>query len=149
MVVIYAIQSPTEKSVGLLFYYSFHYFEERRLQDAPGEGNMGLEFGTYYHISNRRNNRESLFYEERNYNYFLELYKKYIPQVAKTFAYCLLPNHFHFLIQVNTEDEQRKTSSSSKPINVVSPSGQFSNLFNAYAKAINKSNNRRGSLFQD
>ena len=55
-----------------------------------------LQFGQYYHIYNRGNNRENLFAEQRNYPYFLKLYAKHILPVAKTFAYCLLPNHFHF-----------------------------------------------------
>jgi hypothetical protein len=29
------------------------------------------------------------------------------PPVAETFAYCLMPKHFHFLIRTHTEDEQR------------------------------------------
>jgi putative transposase len=120
---------------------------------------MGLEFGKYYHIFNRGNNREILFRKDGNYVYFLGLYNKYIPPVAKTYAYCLLPNHFHFLVQISTEEEQREhsrisktykvLSEISKPFKVLSPSNQFSNLFNAYAKAINKSYGRTGSLFQD
>lgn len=55
-----------------------------------------LEYGLYYHIYNRRNNRETLFRIPRNYHYFMELYAKHISPIADTFAYCLLPNHFHF-----------------------------------------------------
>ena len=66
-----------------------------------------LQFGQHYHIYNRGNNRENLFVQARNYPYFLRLYAKYILPVAETFAYCLMPNHFHFLIRTRTEDEQR------------------------------------------
>ena len=59
-----------------------------------------LEYGQYYHIYNRGNNRASLFAEERNYAYFLNLYAKHVEPVARTFAYCLLPNHFHLLVQI-------------------------------------------------
>ena len=59
-----------------------------------------LEAEQYYHIYNRGNNGETLFREERNYRYFLNLYAKYIEPVAETFAYCLLKNHFHFLVHV-------------------------------------------------
>ena len=58
-----------------------------------------LRFGCYYHIYNRGNNRENLFIERRNYPYFLKLYAKHIQPVAETYAYCLLPNHFHFAIR--------------------------------------------------
>ncbi len=68
--------------------------------------NAPLEFGQYYHIYNRGNNRENLFVEEREYPYCLRLYGKYILPVAQTFAYCLLPNQFHFLIRTYTEEEQ-------------------------------------------
>ncbi|HID28372.1 MAG TPA: transposase, partial [Desulfobacterales bacterium] len=33
--------------------------------------NEPLQFGQYYHIYNRGNNRENLFVEPRNYPYFL------------------------------------------------------------------------------
>ncbi len=64
-----------------------------------------LRCGGYYHIFNRGNNRETIFREQRNYYYFLKLYEKYIPLVADTFAYCLLPNHFHFLVRIKDEQD--------------------------------------------
>jgi len=102
-----------------------------------------LQPGQYYHIYNRGNNRDSVFFEDRNYRYFLQLYIKYIPPIAETFAYCLLRNHLHLLIRCKWPEERASTSRAS-----ASPSQQFSNLFNAYAKAINKGYNRTGSLFQ-
>ena len=54
--------------------------------------------GEYYHIYNRGNNRENLFRQERNYDYFMRLYAQYIAPVALTFAFSLLPNHFHLLV---------------------------------------------------
>ena len=68
-------------------------------------GKSILQYGEYYHIYNRGNNSEMLFYNDDNYNYFLELYSKYIEPIAHTFAYCLMPNHFHFVIQIKTGDE--------------------------------------------
>ena len=100
-----------------------------------------LQYGRYYHIYNRGNNRENIFIEERNYPYFLKLYAKYVEPVADTYAYCLLRNHFHLLVRVKTEEEQ-------ETLRVLNPSQQFGNLFNAYAKAINKAYNRTGSLFE-
>ena len=54
----------------------------------------------HYHIYNRGTNRENVFVEERNYRHFLQLYAKHIQPVAETYAYCLLKNHFHFLVRI-------------------------------------------------
>ncbi len=116
-----------------------------------------LVYNCYYHIYNRGNNRENLFKEERNYRHFLRLYAKHIEPVADTFAYCLLPNHFHLLVRVKGEDEIEalcktlkvsKTFRVSGATKVLKPSQQFSNLFNAYTKAVNNAYHRTGSLFE-
>ena len=65
-----------------------------------------LEEGQFYHIYNRGINGENLFKEERNYAYFLQQYAKYLEPVVQTFAYCLLPNHFHLLVRVKTLEER-------------------------------------------
>lgn len=96
-----------------------------------------LQPGFMYHVYNRGNNKESIFKEKRNYNYFLGLWTKHISPVADTYCYSLQPNHFHFLVQIK-ENTIRKSIDQS-----------FSNCFNAYAKSINKSYNRTGSLFQE
>lgn len=93
-----------------------------------------LEETHYYHIFNRGNNKQDIFNEEDNYFYFLKLTKKYILPIANVYCYCLLKNHFHFLIQIKE--------------NVENPSQAFSNMFNAYTKAFNKKYDRVGSLFQ-
>jgi putative transposase len=122
-----------------------------------------LEQGKYYHIYNRGNNREDLFKEEKNYEYFLKLYAHHIDPVAETFAYCLMKHHFHLLIRIK-EIIEPNTSQVLESCEVLNPvesiqklpnqtsknaSQSFSNLFNAYSKAINKTYNRTGSLFQD
>ena len=63
--------------------------------------------GHYYHIYNRGNNGDNIFFEERNYRYFLQLYARHIEPVAETFAYCLLRNHFHVAVRVRTDEERR------------------------------------------
>jgi len=113
-----------------------------------------LQYGQYYHIYNRGNNQENLFFEERNYRHFLKLYAKYIEPIADTYAYCLLRNHFHLLLRIKTVEEQEtletlRVSETLKVFKPKNPSQQFGNLFNAYAKAINKAYNRTGSLFQN
>lgn len=96
-----------------------------------------LEFNSFYHIYSRGNNKQNIFYEERNYQFFLERYTKYIIPVAETYAYCLLKNHFHFLVKIRSEYEIAKN-----------PSQQFSHFLNSYSKAINKAYGRTGALFQ-
>jgi len=112
-----------------------------------------LQPGLYYHIYNRGNNREDLFREQRNYPYFLQLYARHIEPIADTYAYCLPKNHFHLLVRIRTEEEYQQTSQVSKTCEVskkpFKPSQSFSNLFNAYSKAINKGYNRTGSLFEE
>ena len=114
-----------------------------------------LQSGVTYHIYNRGNNRENLFIEEQNYPYFLSLYAKYIEPIADTYAYCLIRNHFHVSARIKTEEEwlqtSRETSQVSETCEVLkfNPSRAFSNLFNAYAKAINKGYQRTGSLFEE
>ncbi len=108
-----------------------------------------LKYGEYYHIYNRGNNRENIFFEERNYEHFLKLYVKYILPVADTYAYCLLKNHFHFLLRIKTEEEQEILKTSLAPFKPLNPTQQFANWFNSYTKAINKAYQRVGSLFQN
>lgn len=87
----------------------------------------------YYHIYNRGNNGETIFYEPANYLFFLKRLGEYLSNCVEIFAFCLLPNHFHLLIKV-------------KDHKLVSE--QFRLLFLSYSKAINKQIGRTGSLFQ-
>lgn len=109
-----------------------------------------LQADTYYHIFNRGNDGENLFREPENYRYFLKLYLNHIEPIAATFAYCLLPNHFHLLIHTRKEEEieraqQLKVIKNSK---LLTPSQSFANLFSACSMAINKRYARTGSLFE-
>ena len=132
-----------------------------------------LEYNHFYHIYNRGINGCNLFHEYENYEYFLHLYDKYITPVAQTYAWVLMRNHFHLLVRIKREEEipfmesrqsmqtpegQKDTSGSSinlsesdRPESVLkkyNPTNQFSHLFNAYTKAINKRYHRTGSLFE-
>ena len=103
-----------------------------------------FEPGRYYHVFNRGNNKENIFFEPANYDYFIQLMKKYFQDSYTIFAYCLLPNHFHFLLKINDNKNLPNTNQEgSKRIHQ-----PFSNMFNAYSKAINKKYKRTGSLFQ-
>jgi REP element-mobilizing transposase RayT len=116
-----------------------------------------LTCGNYYHIYNRGIDGCNLFRETDNYEYFLSLYDKYISPVADTYAWVLMPNHFHFLVRLKEEAEVAAStpgeasdltgfenlSGVQKP-----PHQHFSNLFNAYTKAFNKRTGRHGNLFE-
>ncbi|UAM97753.1 transposase [Polaribacter litorisediminis] len=92
---------------------------------------------SFYHIYNCGNNKEDIFIEEQNYSYFLRLVKKHLSKTSDILAYCLLKNHFHFIVKTKEEVLPKQISQS------------FSNLFNAYSKSINKKYGRTGSLFKD
>jgi len=59
---------------------------------------------TIYHIFNHANGFENVFRQEENYRFFLEKYRLYITPVAETFAYCLMPNHFHLVVRVRKRE---------------------------------------------
>jgi REP element-mobilizing transposase RayT len=100
-----------------------------------------LQYGQTYHIYSRGNNRQAIFVEERNYRHFLRLYARHVQPMADTYAYCLLPNHFHALLQIRDVDEGLRPNRNQ-------PSQCISNLLNAYARGFNRTYHRTGSLFQ-
>ena len=109
---------------------------------------------TYYHVYNRGINGEPIFKEARNYYFFLEKFAQHISLVADTYAYCLLNNHFHFLIRTHSPDlisDRVLNPVRDKISNEIDFSKtigkQFSILFNSYSQSINKAYGRTGSLF--
>jgi len=64
-----------------------------------------LESGNFYHIFNRGNKGIRIFYEERNYVYFLKKYGHYLSDYLDTYTYALIPNHFHLLVRIKEEEE--------------------------------------------
>ena len=98
-----------------------------------------------YHIYNRGNNQQTIFFNDENYYYFLRKCHHYLKPICDILAWCLMPNHFHFLIDVNPE--------SIKPVKtggIIIPAitNGFRLLQSSYAKGINKQLNRSGNLFQ-
>ncbi|NVN95509.1 MAG: hypothetical protein HXX18_09530 [Bacteroidetes bacterium] len=136
-----------------------------------------LIYGNYYHIYNRGINSCDLFRDADNYEHFLNLYDKYISPIADTYAWVLMPNHFHLLLRIKDEKEilsssnltgfknlsglgqaqntHQNLSGLNQAQNTLQnlsgirlPFKHFSDLFNAYSKAFNKRFNRHGSLFE-
>ncbi len=103
----------------------------------------------YYHVYNRGINGGTLFFEDRNYFYFLKLLEEKIKPVAKFYSYCLMQNHFHLLVEIKTEKEIRAAFPNKQQYAVEAiVSKQFSNVFNSYTQAINKNYGRTGKLFE-
>ncbi|HSH05803.1 MAG TPA: transposase [Anaerolineae bacterium] len=100
-----------------------------------------LTHNTYYHIWNRGANRQNIFTHHKNYQYFLQKYIQKIAPIAYTYAYCLLPNHFHLLIKTKDSTEIPTNTPNT-------PSQLFSNFFNGYTRAFNRQQKRTGPLFE-
>ena len=59
-----------------------------------------FEAETFFHIFNHAVGNESLFKNNENFCFFLKKYNEHTESIWDTFAYCLMPNHFHLLIKV-------------------------------------------------
>jgi len=91
---------------------------------------------TIYHIYNRGNNREPLFYQERNFDFFLQKAVKQLSHHVDFLAYCLMTNHFHFLVNSKETIRPKEFSNS------------YRILLTSYTRAIQNQEKRTGSLFQ-
>ena len=117
-----------------------------------------------YHIFNHANGFENIFTEDENYRFFIEKYQQYILPIAETYAYCLLPNHFHLVVRIRRREVLEEVFRNFKSTNFSKVqnfgkvevtdnmieyyiSKQFANLFSCYTQSFNKVNKRRGSLF--
>ena len=111
--------------------------------------------GDIYHMYNQGNNKEQIFLSDRNYEYFIGKMKKHLLPYVDVLAYCLMPNHFHWLVHV--KEEACLPSNMIKPIlkyGVESDSYQqilskeIGVMIRSYTRAINKQEDRSGSLFR-
>lgn len=59
-----------------------------------------LEYSRYYHIYNRGVDKGIIFKDDKDYLYFLKLYKKYVSIVVDTYSWVLMRNYFHFSIKI-------------------------------------------------
>lgn len=113
--------------------------------------------GNCYHVYNRGNNKDPIFFDLQDYENFLKRLRillnvskgvfdnfdkskkriRLTPFAQGSFSvlsYCLMTNHFHLLIEQNTE---------------ASITALIQRLTTSYVKYINKKYNRIGNLFQD
>lgn len=109
----------------------------------------------YYHVFNRGVEKRKIFLDDQDYNIFLyylfvyfaspeDVFRKYpalplrlqgknLSKEIEIIAYCLMPNHFHFLIKQNSKDGVSKL---------------LRQLANAYTKYFNSKYKRIGPLMQ-
>lgn len=112
-----------------------------------------LEFDKIYHIYNKAVGNEKLFRRKDDYKYFLKKFDRFIYKVANVFAYCLIPNHFHYLLEIKSEEEiSQNLADPSKPnkinnIDLMDIKQTFSNFFNSYTRSYNNVHSRYGKLF--
>jgi putative transposase len=93
--------------------------------------------GAYFHIYHRGNNRQPIFFRPENYDFFLMRMRQYLEPVADVMVYCLMPSHYHLGMRIKE--------------NVTDPrmlSNVMMRLLISYSKAINRSFDRVGHLFQ-
>lgn len=98
--------------------------------------------GEYYHLYNRGNNRERVFYERENYVFFLRKVWDYLVPVLDVVAYCLMPTHYHLLVLV------KNTAGSSETPRASAVSRAMQRFSISYTKAMNRRYDRVGALFQ-
>ncbi|MFH1504549.1 MAG: transposase [Candidatus Omnitrophota bacterium] len=82
-----------------------NFLEENRVERVFRINNKIIIEGGVYHITQRAPGREKLFVEERDYLYFLHLFKevssKYILDI---YSFVLMPNHLHILLKINEKN---------------------------------------------
>ena len=91
---------------------------------------------SFYHIYNRGNNKQQIFFSFENYLFFLKKIKHHLLPHCDILNHCLMPNHFHILIYT-------KSHISGPDVN-----NSIAIILRSYAQAINKLYSRTGSLFQ-
>jgi putative transposase len=112
--------------------------------------------GDLYHIYNRGNNSQQIFFNRNNYLFFLNKIKEFILPHAEILAWCLMPNHFHLMIEVLSENIPINSQGDYSPGDFKSPgeyklrtlNDSIAIMLRSYTRAINKQESRTGALFQ-
>ena len=114
----------------------------------------------YYHVYNRAIGNGLLFLGHDNYQYFLQKWQTYLSNYLDTYAYCLMSNHFHFIVKVKPVNDDFKMSVQNEQTVAAQAfllqkitldaflEDQFKRFLSSYAKSFNKQQSRHGSLFE-
>src|SRR5437773_2240006 len=98
-----------------------------------------------YHIFNQGNNKQNLFLERNDFITFLNLTRSNITPYTDIIAYCLMPNHFHFMIAT----DERCSSKIKQGGLIIDPvTNGFRKLLSSYSRIHNNKNERSGSMFR-
>jgi putative transposase len=101
-----------------------------------------------FHIYNRGNNSQPIFFTHSNYLFFLKKVKTYIVPYADVIAWCLMPNHFHFMLYINTEELEIEENKNYTYTKTRSINNSFAILLRSYTRSVHNQNKITGSLFQ-
>jgi putative transposase len=105
---------------------------------------MKFQPHSIYHVYNQGNNQQQLFFGDEDYIKFLELFETYISPYVDTIAWCLIPNHFHFMLSVKENCVEVKQGG----LVLDSVSNGFRKLLSAYAHYFNAQYKHSGSVFR-
>ena len=104
--------------------------------------------GLYYHIYNRGCNKQRLFFIEKDWKRFWDIILKYTAKykLIKIHAWCVLPNHFHFLLsEQKTEEETGLSEQISDFMRLIQ--GSYAMYFNA-RYGIEMKQGRKSPVFE-
>ncbi len=99
---------------------------------------MKFKEGMIYHVYNRGNKKQPIFFSDEDYDLFLIKMEKELGQNCDVLNYCLMPNHFHLTVLVNTQPNSKH-----KNLN-----NAFGTLLRSYTRVMQGRVNFVGSLFQ-
>ncbi len=102
--------------------------------------------GELYHVFNRGNNKQTIFFKEDDYLLFLRKVKAEIAPYCEILCWCLMPNHFHFMIRATEESCRELPAYGGKPMQALA--AKIGRLLSSYSQYINAAQGRTGSLFQ-
>ncbi|MFC0877263.1 transposase [Saccharicrinis sp. FJH2] len=111
---------------------------------------MYFEKGHLYHVFNQGNNKQQIFFNSENYNYFLRKIRNYILPYADVLAYCLMPNHFHLMLKISdiTLCKSSDDSKSSDDLSYRTLNDSIAIMLRSYTRAINKQQETSDALFR-
>lgn len=105
---------------------------------------MNFQPNHVYHVYNQ-GNKQTLFKVDEDYLCFLRLTKNLIASSSNIIAYCLMPNHFHFLLAT---DERCLASVTQGNLQLDVITNGFRKLLSSYSRITNKKYSMSGSLFR-
>jgi len=100
-----------------------------------------------YHVYNRGNDKQTIFFNDNNYIFFLNKIRNEWKQYCEILCYCLMPNHFHFMLVPN-EEACNNIHLGDKLTHIQNLSKAIGKTLSSYTKAINIQNQTTGNLFQ-